>query len=150
MPPEMTMAEIMPRMARLQLYAVFMRPTEKYDTASDQGRELMRRHLQFQLEMEDQGILLAAGPLDDFGRAASLDQFKSSTPPGERLIDASGMYFMVAPSREAAEAIAASEPFEAAGWRTHTLCDWQLNEGTAVSLVRSMIESSREQAGKGL
>jgi uncharacterized protein YciI len=143
----MTMDEIMPRLARLQLYAVFMRPTEKYDTGSDQGRELMRRHLQFQLEMEDRGVLLAAGPLDGFGRAGSLDQFKSSTPKGERLVDASGMYLIVAASREAAEAIAASEPFEAAGWRTHTLCDWQLNEGTAVSLVRSMIESSREQSG---
>jgi uncharacterized protein YciI len=141
---EMSMAEIMARMARLQLYAVFMRPTEKYDTESDEGRELMRRHLQFQLEMEDQGILLAAGPLDDFGRASTLAKFHESTPSGERLIDASGMYFIVAPSREAAEELASSEPFEAAGWRTHTLCSWVLNEGTAVSLVRSMLESQTE------
>ena len=79
---EMTMAEIMPRMARLQLYAIFMRPTEKYETDSEQGRELMRRHLQFQLEMEDKGVLLAAGPLEDFGRASTLQQFRESTPPG--------------------------------------------------------------------
>jgi hypothetical protein len=58
------------------------------------------------------------------------------------------MYFIVAPSREAAEAIAASEPFEAAGWRTHTLCSWMLNEGTAVPLVRSMIESTQAEVGK--
>lgn len=142
MPPEMSMDEIMARMARLQLYAIFMRPTEKYDTESEEGRQIMRRHLQFQLEMEDRGILLAAGPLDDYGRASTLTKFHESTPPGERLIDASGMYFIVAPSREEAEAIAASEPFEAAGWRTHTLCNWMLNEGTAVPVVRSMIEST--------
>jgi len=145
---EISMAEIMPRMARLQLYAIFMRPTEKYNTESAEGRELMRRHLQFQLEMEDQGILLAAGPLDDFGRASTLAKFRESTPPGERLIDVSGMYFIVAASREDAEAVASSEPFEAAGWRTHTLCNWMLNEGAAVSLVRSMIESSQAEMSK--
>ncbi len=136
------MAEIMPRMARLQLYAIFMRPTEKYETDSEQGRELMRRHLQFQLEMEDKGVLLAAGPLEDFGRASTLQQFRESTPPGDRLIDASGMYFIIAPSREAAEAIAFSEPFEEAGWRTHTLCSWQLNEGTAIPVVKSMLSNA--------
>jgi uncharacterized protein YciI len=141
MASEMSMDEIMARMARLELYAVFMRPTEKYDTESDEGREIMRRHLQFQLEMEDRGILLAAGPLDEFGRASTLAKFRASTPAGERLIDASGMYFIAAPSREAAEEIASSEPFEAAGWRTHTLCTWMLNEGTAVSLVKSMLKS---------
>jgi len=148
MTPEMTIDEIMPRMARLQLYAIFMRPTDKYDTESDEGREIMRRHLQFQLEMEDKGILLAAGPLDDYGRASTLAKYRESTPAGERLIDASGMYFIVAPSREAAEAIAASEPFEAAGWRTHTLCSWMLNEGTSVPLVRSMIESSQAKVSE--
>jgi hypothetical protein len=49
------------------------------------------------------------------------------------------MYFIVAPSREDAEAIAADEPFEAAGWRTHTLCEWMVNEGTALPLLREMI-----------
>jgi uncharacterized protein len=148
MAPEMSLDEIMPRMARLELYAVFMRPTEKYDTESDQGREIMRRHLQFQLEMEEKGILLAAGPLDEFGRASTLAKFRASAPAGERLIDASGMYFIVAPSREAAEEIAASEPFEAAGWRTHTLCTWMLNEGTAVPLVKSMLQSQAEATKK--
>ncbi len=144
MKQEMTMAEIMPRMARLQLYAIFMRPTAKYNTESDEGRELMRRHLQFQLELEDNGTLLAAGPLDDFGRASTLQKFRDSTPAGERLIDASGMYFIIAPSREAAEAVAASEPFEAAGWRTHTLCNWMLNEGTAIPVVKAMQAAAAE------
>jgi uncharacterized protein YciI len=140
MPAEPTMPEIMSRMGRLIAYAVFMRPTEKYDTESDEGRELMRRHLLFQLEMQDRGVLLAAGPIDGGGSASTLQKYRGGVPREEgRLIDASGMYFIVAPSREAAEAIAASEPFEAAGWRTHTLCQWMVNEGTALNLLREMI-----------
>jgi uncharacterized protein YciI len=135
-----TMPEIMARMGRLTAYAVFMRPTEKYNTESDEGRELMRRHLLFQLEMQDSGVLLAAGPIDGGGSASTLDKYNDNAPmtPG-RLIDASGMYFIVAPSRKAAEDIAHTEPFESAGWRTHTLCEWMVNEGTALPLLREMI-----------
>lgn len=35
---EMTMPEIMSRMANLRVYAIFMRPIAKYDAASDEGR----------------------------------------------------------------------------------------------------------------
>ena len=137
---EMTMPEIMSRMGRLTAYAVFMRPTEKYDTESDEGRELMRRHLQFQLDMQDNGTLLAAGPLDGAGSASTLEKYRAGSPEdGHRLIDASGMYFIVARSREEAETVAASEPFEAAGWRTHTLCQWMVNEGTALPLLKEML-----------
>jgi uncharacterized protein len=137
---EMTMEEIRARLAGIQLYAIFMRPTEKYDTQSEEGRELMRRHLQFQLDMEDRGILLGAGPLQGAGQASTLSAYRELIPPETgRIIDASGMYIIVAPSREAAEEIARSEPFEAAGWRTHTLCSWQLNEGTAIAVAKAMI-----------
>jgi hypothetical protein len=141
MTKELTMEEIRPRLAGLQLYAIFMRPTEKYNMQSEEGRELMRKHLQFQLDMEDRGVLLAAGPLDGAGQASSLSDYR--TVAGERaIIDASGMYMLVADSREAAEEIAKSEPFEAVGWRTHTLCTWQLNEGTAIPVVKSMLSAS--------
>jgi hypothetical protein len=140
MTEELTMEQIRLRLAGLQLYAIFMRPTEGYDVRSEQGRELMRKHLQFQLDMEDRGVLLAAGPLDGAGQASSLSDYRTIT--GERtIIDASGMYMVVAPSREAAEEIAKSEPFEAAGWRTHTLCTWQLNEGTAIPVVKAMLSA---------
>jgi hypothetical protein len=140
MTEELTMAQIRARLAGLQLYAIFMRPTEGYDIRSEQGRELMRKHLQFQLNMEDRGVLLAAGPLDGAGQASSLSDYR--TIAGERtIIDASGMYMVVAPSREAAEEIAKTEPFEAAGWRTHTLCTWQLNEGTAIPVVKAMLSA---------
>jgi uncharacterized protein YciI len=138
MTQELTMEQIRSRLAGLQLYAIFMRPTEKYNTQSEEGRELMRRHLQFQLDMEDRGVLLAAGPLDGAGQAANLSDFQAIADK-RAIIDASGMYMVVAPSREAAEEIARSEPFEAAGWRTHTLCTWQLNEGTAIPVVKAML-----------
>ncbi len=148
MTEELTMEQIRLRLAGLQLYAIFMRPTEGYDIQSEQGRELMRKHLQFQLDMEDRGVLLAAGPLDGAGQASSLSDYRAIA--GERtIIDASGMYMVVAPSREAAEEIAKTEPFEAAGWRTHTLCTWQLNEGTAVPVVKAMLSAmaaSRESS----
>jgi uncharacterized protein YciI len=149
MTAEPTMPEIMARMGRLTAYAVFMRPTDKYNTESAEGRELMRRHLLFQLELQDRGVLLAAGPLDGGGIASSLAKYRASAPETpERLIDASGMYFIVAASREAAEEIASSEPFEATGWRTHTLCQWMVNEGTALPLLREMI-TGLEESGAG-
>jgi uncharacterized protein YciI len=140
---EMTMPEIMARMANLRVYAIFMRPTAKYDTTSDEGRELMRKHLKFQLDMEDAGTLIAAGPLDGAGRAPSLKAYRDAVPQDDsKLIDASGMYFIVATSKDEAEEVAAKEPFESAGWRTHTLCEWQLNEGTAVPIVREMLKKA--------
>jgi len=143
---ELSMEQIRSRLAGIQLFAIFMRPTEKYDTQTDEGRELMRKHLQFQLDMEDRGILLAAGPLDGAGQASNLTAFQAIA--AERLspiIDASGMYIVAARSREAAEDIARSEPFEAAGWRTHTLCTWQLNEGTAIPVAKAMVATISER-----
>jgi hypothetical protein len=44
-------------------------------------------------------------------------------------------------SREAAEEIAAAEPFERAGWRTPKVCTWMLNEGAAVALARQLVQA---------
>jgi len=132
------MEQIQARMGRVQLFAIFMRPTARYNVSSVEGQELMRKHLQFQLEMEDRGMLLAAGPLD-LKTSAPIGRPAAAEP--DPIVDASGMYFVAAPSREAAEAIAASEPFERAGWRTHKLCGWTLNEGAAVARARQLVAS---------
>ena len=135
---DMSMEQIQARMGRVPLFAIFMRPTHQYNVSSPEGQELMRQHLQFQLDLEDRGVLLAAGPLD----------LKTPAPVGrpkpaesDPIVDASGMYLVVAASQEAAEAIAASEPFERAGWRTHKLCTWMLNEGAAVALARQLVDA---------
>jgi hypothetical protein len=83
---EMTMEDIRARLAGLQLYAIFMRPTDKYDTQSEEGRELMRRHLQFQLDMEDRGVLLGAGPLEGAGQASTLSLWRQLAPAEESRI----------------------------------------------------------------
>lgn len=135
---ELTMEQIQARVGRVTLFAIFMRPTERYNVASAEGQELMRQHLQFQLDLEDRGILLAAGPLD----------LQTPAPVGrpqpaeaDPIVDASGMYLVAAASREAAQAIAASEPFERAGWRTHKVCTWMLNEGAAVAVARQLVQA---------
>jgi hypothetical protein len=55
------------------------------------------------------------------------------------MLNASGMYVLAVPSREAAEAIARTEPFEAAGWRRHTVVLWNLNEGAAWQLAQELL-----------
>ena len=137
---ELSMDQIQARMGRVNLFAIFMRPTDKYDVSTPEGQALMREHLQFQLDLEDRGILLAAGPLNlqtpaPIGRPRSADS--------DPIVDASGMYLVAVGSRDAAESIAASEPFERAGWRTHVVCTWMLNEGAAVPLARTLQERNR-------
>jgi uncharacterized protein YciI len=123
---ELSMDQIQARMGRVNLFAIFMRPTDKYDVSTPEGQDLMGQHLQFQLDLEDRGILLAAGPLN-LQTPAPIGRRPSAEP--DPIVDASGMYFVAARTREDAESIAASEPFERAGWRTHTVCTWMLNEG---------------------
>jgi len=103
------------RHPEIQLYAVFMKPTERLQPASTpEGAEMMRQHFIFLLRLEEEGKLFASGPLDP------------ATP------DQEGMCLLAVGSREEAEQIAAAEPFGRAGWRTNRVRAWQLNEGAAV------------------
>lgn len=127
----MTMDQIYARMGGVPLYAVFMRPTERYDLDTEEGAELLRAHLQRLLEMEDAGRLLAGGPLN-WGE-----------PPGDGdpIINAGGVFIIAAASREEAAAIADEDPFVVAGWRTYTVCTWKLNEGLAIPAGRAVYRS---------
>ena len=113
---EMSMKQIRERIdrQRTQLYLVLMQPTDRYDTASEQGAELMRRHLQWQRDLQARNISLGAGPFGDLGGAQTQQQFQDRVSPQSDMLTASGMYIVVAPSRDAAEVIARAEPFEAA------------------------------------
>jgi uncharacterized protein YciI len=141
---EMSMQQIRERInrQRSQLYLVLMQPTEHYDTASEQGTELMRRHLQWQLELQDRNISLGAGPFGDLGGAQTQQQFQDRAASHGEMLNASGMYILAVPSRDAAEAIARAEPFEAAGWRRHTIVLWNLNEGAAWQLAQHMLTAA--------
>jgi uncharacterized protein YciI len=141
--PEMTMDQLRERMhhEHSKLYLVVMQPTDKYDIASDEGRELMRRHLNWQFSMEDRGILLGAGPFNTLGEAQTQQQFRAKAAVHSHMLNASGMYIIGAASLEAAEAIAQTEPFEIKGWRKHTTVLWNLNEGVAWQVARKLVES---------
>lgn len=130
MTARLTAEQVYARMARLPFYAVFMQPTASYAPDSEPGQELMRAHLQWQLELEEQGRLLVAGPLNP-GEPVRRDH---------PIINAGGMYVIAAAARAEAERIAALEPFEVAGWRTHVVCPWLINEGVARHSAAALVE----------
>jgi uncharacterized protein YciI len=105
------------RHAEVQLYAVFMRPTEKQQSPeTPEGAEMLRQHFLYWWELEEQGKLFGAGPMD----------------PGTA--DQTGFSIIAASTREEAETLAHAEPFHKAGWRVNEVHSWHLNEGVAVPL----------------
>jgi uncharacterized protein len=134
----MSPEEVYARAARLPLFVVFSRPTSRFTWETEEGRELMRAHLQWQLEREDEGRLLAAGPLNH-GEPVTVD---------DPIVNAGGMYVMAAASRAQAETIAAEDPFHLAGWRTYTVRTWLLNEGIARSLGPQLERFGSAEAGR--
>jgi uncharacterized protein YciI len=119
------------RAYRVPLYWILMRATEKHDLTSAEGKELLREHLQWQFDLEERGMLLGAGPLDVGYERAVTDR---------PILDAWGVSIVAAPSREAAERIASTEPFRVAGWRENIVASWALNEGSAAELARRLVE----------
>lgn len=99
------------QMLQKQLYAIFTTPTG----AIEQILENLEEHLAFQVSLEKEGILYAAGPMwsDD-----------------EQSWDGDGLVVVRAASREEATAIAERDPMHASGARKFTVRPWMINEGT--------------------
>lgn len=123
---------IVQRMGRVRLFAVFMQPTRDYDVETGRGRELMLDHLDWLLDLEDEGRLFAGGPIN----YDAPERIRSQDP----VINATGVFIFAAGSLREAERIAAREPFFKAGWRTYTVCSWLLNEGRAIPVGRQVSE----------
>ena len=84
--------------------------------------EILKRiddHLDAQVALEKEGIMLAAGPLYEKGADAPF----------------AGMFVIRAGSFEEAEKIAAADPLNEAGLRNYTVRRWQVNEGTVTLKV---------------
>jgi uncharacterized protein len=112
--------EQLSRMANVELFAIFMTPTDRFQSPlTHEGGRLLAAHLRYLFELQDQRRLLASGPLD-----LNIERIE-------------GMCIVAAASREEAETIAAQEPFAKAGWRTNTVRAWQLNEGVLVPAARA-------------
>jgi uncharacterized protein YciI len=119
LPPELQQLEA--RMAKVPLFAIVMRATDKFQSPQTaHGAALLAEHLRYVFELEDQDLLLAAGPLD---REA------------EGPVD--GIAIIRAAARDQAEAIAANEPLHKAGWRINTVRSWELNMGALVPAARA-------------
>ena len=105
-------------MLQLQLYAIFTKPANGLGPVM----EKLEEHLEYQISMEKNGILFAAGPFwtDD-----------------EQQWRGEGMVVVRAQSLGAARAIAEKDPMHASGARTFEVRPWLINEGTLTLRLKS-------------
>ena len=98
-------------MLQKQLYAIFTTPTGGIERIL----EGLAEHLAFQMQLEGEGVMYAAGPMwsDD-----------------ERHWDGDGLVVVRAGSRDEAIAIAERDPMHRSGARKFTVRPWMINEGT--------------------
>lgn len=99
------------QMLQKQLYVIFTSPTGPIDAVL----ENLEEHLAFQVTLEKEGILYAAGPMwtDD-----------------EKNWAGDGLVIIRAASRADAIAIAEKDPMHKSGARSFTVRPWMINEGT--------------------
>ncbi|NNE87676.1 MAG: hypothetical protein HKN27_06335 [Silicimonas sp.] len=109
--PKGAVLEASSAMLQKQLYAIFTKPTDGMGAVFAN----LEDHLAFQVQLEKDGIMFAAGPMwtDDEQEWA-----------GE------GMVVVRAASRDEAIAIAESDPMHARGARSFHVRPWLINEGT--------------------
>ena len=93
-----------------QLYVYFTKPTNGLGPVMENVEE----HLKYQHEIEQKGIMVAAGPFAD--------------PEGQHMTG-EGMIIIRAGSLEEARAIADADPMHKAGARSYELRPWCMNEG---------------------
>ena len=97
-------------MLQKDLYVIFTRPV----APREEIMKLLPKHLERQVELEKQGILFAAGPMEPE------DSDKTRT----------GMIIVRADSFEHANEIAMGDPFHAEGLREYEVWNWSMNEGS--------------------
>ena len=103
------------KMLQKELYVIFTRPV----APREELMKLLPQHLARQVELEKQGVLFAAGPME------SRDEDKVRT----------GMIIVRASSFEEADEIAKIDPFHAAGLREYEIWNWSMNEGSLTVTV---------------
>ena len=111
--PKITKHDILektPQMLQKQLYVVHTKPTNGMGPVMDN----IGPHLEFQVKIEQEGIMFAAGPLwaDD-----------------EETWEGEGIVVIRADNLAHAKEIAASDPMHASGARDFTVRPWLVNEG---------------------
>ena len=109
-------------MLQKDLYVIFTRPV----APREKIMELLPKHLERQVELEKQGILFAAGPME----------------PQENDKPRTGMIIIRADSFEDAHAIALEDPLHAAGLREFDIWNWSMNEGSFTVTIRYSNQSA--------
>jgi uncharacterized protein len=97
-------------MLQKDLYVIFTRAV----APREEIMKMLPQHLERQVELEKQGILFAAGPMEP------QDDTKPRT----------GMIIIRADSFEHANEIAMGDPFHASGLREFDIWNWSMNEGS--------------------
>ncbi|MEC7490917.1 MAG: YciI family protein [Pseudomonadota bacterium] len=97
-------------MLQKDLYVIFTKAV----APREQIMELLPKHLERQVELEKQGILFAAGPME----------------PQDNTKPRTGMIIVRANSFEHAHEIAMGDPFHAQGLREFEIWNWSMNEGS--------------------
>lgn len=93
-----------------QLYVYFTTPTNGMAPLG----EHLEAHLAYQNKIQDEGIMVAAGPLRD---------------PDKSDWEGEGMIIVRAASLDEAKKIADADPMHANGARSYTIRPWLMNEG---------------------
>ena len=111
--PKITKHDILektPQMLQKQLYVIHTKPTNGLGPVM----ENIGPHLEFQVKIEQDGVMFAAGPFwaDD-----------------EETWEGEGMVIIRADSLAHARDIAGSDPMHASGARSFTVRPWLVNEG---------------------
>lgn len=101
--------ELHAKMLHKRLYIIFSEPTEK----GGDRRKIFAQHINYQLKIEKEGKLFAAGPFVD----------GKGKPQGP------GMIVVRAKSMAAAKKIAEADPFHKQGFRKFHIQAWDVNEG---------------------
>lgn len=98
-------------MLQRQLYAIFTTPTDGLGPVF----AVIEKHLEFQVQLEKDGILYAASPMwtDD-----------------EQSWEGEGLVVVKAASRQEAIAIAERDPMHVSGARSFKVRPWLINEGS--------------------
>ncbi len=111
-------------MLQKQLYVVFTTPVKGMAAVM----EALEEHLQYQVSLEERGIMFGAGPFWDDNEENWLGE---------------GMVIIRAASLAEANEIAAADPIHKSGVRSYTVRPWLLNEGTITVKIRYS-DASRE------
>ncbi len=109
--PAAAVLEASKGMLQRQLYAIFTTPNDGLGPVF----AVIEEHLKFQVQLERDGILYAAGPMwtDD-----------------EQSWEGEGLVIVKAASRAEAVAIAERDPMHKSGARSFRVRPWLINEGT--------------------